>query len=162
MNILDIGITITICFFGYKGFKNGLIKELGSLLALIAGIFLAIRFSELIYSFVENKTNINTEYIPVISFAIIFIGVVILVLVLSKTLDRFIKVIKLQWLNKLAGIVFSLLKTSLIMGGLLFLIIQTNEKTDIVKSSIFDDSILVDVLINIFEFSFPYIKNITI
>ena len=45
MNILDIILLIPIAWFAYRGFTRGFIIELVSLIALVAGIFLAIHFS---------------------------------------------------------------------------------------------------------------------
>ncbi len=162
MNFVDIAILLIICFLGYKGYKNGLIKELGSLVALVAGIFLAIRFSDFINGLIENNIKVDTEFIPVISFAVIFIAVVIIVLVFSNVLDRFVKVIKLDWFNKIAGVLFAIIKIVLILGGLFFLILQTNNKVNIVDSSIFNKSALFCLFIDVFEFVFPYLEHLTI
>ncbi|MDD4149144.1 MAG: CvpA family protein [Bacteroidales bacterium] len=161
MSIFDIVIAIIICYFGYKGFKNGLIKELGSLVALIAGVFVAIRFSDLLNSILTDKTNIDSGYVPIISFAMIFIAVIVLVLVFSKILDRFIKVIKLNWLNKIGGIFFSLSKTMVILGGLFFLILQLNNKTGLISPELFNKSLLYKPFVQAFEFAFPYLDHLT-
>ncbi|MDD2634638.1 MAG: CvpA family protein [Bacteroidales bacterium] len=161
MSIFDIVIAIIICYFGYKGYKNGLIKELGSLVALIAGVFVAIRFSDLLNSILTSKTNIDSEFAPIISFAIIFIAVIVLVLLFSKILDRFIKLIKLNWLNKIGGIVFSLLKTSLILGGLFFLVLQLNDKLGLLEPEVFNKTLLYFPLVRIFKFVFPYLDHLT-
>lgn len=160
MIVVDIIIALILCVFGYKGFKNGLIKELGSLIGLIAGIFLAIRFSDFVSSLISKNSGFSSEYLPVISFAIIFIAVVILVLVFSKFLDRFVKIIKLQWLNKIAGVVFSVLKTLIILGGLFFLICRFNERISAFDSSIFQKSFLFKPCVDIFEFIFPYAEHL--
>ncbi|MBP8992270.1 MAG: CvpA family protein, partial [Bacteroidales bacterium] len=44
MFFIDIILIIIFIYFIYKGVKNGLIKELASLLALTLGIFLSIKF----------------------------------------------------------------------------------------------------------------------
>ncbi|MDD4216650.1 MAG: CvpA family protein [Bacteroidales bacterium] len=162
MSIFDVILAIIICYFGYKGYKNGLIKELGSLVALIAGMFIAIRFSDLVNTILINNTSISSKFIPIISFAVIFVAIVVLVLVFSKILDRFIKVIKLNWLNKIGGIVFSLLKTALILGGLFFLILQLNNKIGLFAPELFNKSLLYKPLVNVFEFIFPYLDHLTV
>lgn len=160
MNVIDIIILVIICFFGYKGYKNGLIKELGSLIALIAGIFMAIRFSEFTGSLISEKSGFSSEYLPVISFAIIFIAVVVVVLIFSKLLNQFMKLIKIQWLNKLAGIAFSILKTIIILGGLFFMICRFNERLNIFEPSATQKSFLFDRFVQIFDFIFPYAEHL--
>ena len=159
MNFIDIIILLILLFFGYKGFKNGLVKELGSLIALIAGIFLAIRFSDFVASKLPKTESISSEYLPIISFAIILIAVIILVLVFAKLLDQFVKLIKLQWLNRLAGVAFATIKLALILGGLFFLICQLNVKAQIIPNSFFDKSLLYKPIMSIFNFVFRISKS---
>ena len=61
MNVFDIVIAIILCYFGYKGYKNGLMRELGSLISLIAGIFLAIRFSDFINNLILKNSKHHTQ-----------------------------------------------------------------------------------------------------
>ncbi len=158
--VIDIIILIILSFFAYKGFKNGLVKELGSLIALIAGVFLAIRFSAFVGSIITEKSGFSSEYLPIISFAVIFIGVVVLVLIFAKMLNQFMKLIKLQWLNKTAGIVFSILKIVIILGGLFFMICRFNERLNMFDSAATQKSILFDPCIRIYNFIFPYAEHL--
>ncbi len=161
MNVIDIIIVLIICYFGYRGYKNGLVRELASLIALVAGIFLSIRFSDFVTSFIENKVNLDPKFMPIIAFGVIFIAVVILVLVFSKVFDKILKIIKLQWLNKMLGIVFGLSKILLILGGLFFLITEFIVKLGIVEKSFFLKSICISYCLDVFMFVFPYIKGIS-
>ena len=162
MIVLDIVVAILVLFFAYKGYKNGLVKALGSLLGLIAGVFLAIRFSDFVGTLIQNNTDIEPEYISIISFAVIFIAVVVLVLMFAKILDRFVKVIKLQWLNKFMGVAFASLKTVLILGGLFFLVLQLNAKAQLIPGAEFNNSFLFKPFVQAFEFAFPYLEHLTI
>ena len=46
MNYLDIIIAVPLLYGLIKGFSNGLVKEVTSLLALFIGVYVAINFSE--------------------------------------------------------------------------------------------------------------------
>lgn len=162
MTIFDLVILLIIGFFGFKGFKNGLVKELGSLIALIAGIFLAIRLSDLLGLLIQDNKQIEVEYIPIISFAIIFIIVVVLVLAFAKILNQFVKLIKMQWLNKIAGVIFSIIKLTLILGGVFYLIVQFNKQIQIVDNVFFYKSLLFKPCINVFELLFPYLNHLNL
>lgn len=160
MNVFDIVVVIIVIVFAIKGLKNGLIKELGSLIALITGIFIAIRFSCFVESFLKDKDFFSSEYLPIISFAVTFIGVVIAVILFSKVLDQFVKIIKLQWLNKLAGACFGILKIIIILGGLTFLILKFNEKFNMFSDSFLAKSKLFNPILSIFKYIFPYIEKL--
>lgn len=160
MNIFDIIVVIIIGIFAIKGLKNGLIKELGSLVGLIAGIFISIRFSCFVEDLLKDKGGFTSEYLPLISYAITFIGVVILVLLCTKLLDQFVKLIKLQWLNRIAGICFGTLKIIIILGGLFFLFVKINEKTHWVENVALYKTKLFYPILSIFEYIFPYVEKL--
>ncbi len=46
MNYLDIIIAVPILYGLIKGFSNGVVKEVTSLVALFVGVFVAINYSE--------------------------------------------------------------------------------------------------------------------
>lgn len=160
MVYIDIIIGLFLAYFIWKGLKNGLIKELASVFALIAGIYLAIRFSSYLVSIFINKSNFSADYLPIVAFIVIFVASVIIVFLFSKILDKFIKTIKLQWVNKLGGIVFSIIKFSLILGGIFFFLNQLNSKINMYDISFWDKSIFYKPIIKIFNFIFPYTKEL--
>jgi membrane protein required for colicin V production len=159
MNVFDIVLIVFIGIFTIKGFKNGFIKELGSLVALIIGIFISMRFSGFIESKLRTEGFFSSEYLPVISYAITFIGVVILVFLLTKALDQFVKLIKLQWLNRLAGVIFGTLKIIIILGSIFFLLTILNGKLFFLPEDIIEKSVLFKPILSVFEFIFPYVER---
>ncbi|HPX75871.1 MAG TPA: CvpA family protein [Bacteroidales bacterium] len=161
MFFIDIIFLLIFIYFIFKGVKNGLIKELASLLALTLGIFLAIKFYVKLIPILEDKASSYAEYLPIFAFAIIFIATVVVVFMFSHLLDRFIKLIKLQWLNKTGGAVFAILKVSLILGGLLFFVNRINEKAGIFEPTIWDKSVLYKFILKFFNIVFPYTKELT-
>ena len=48
MSFIDIVFAVLLGFAVYKGLKNGLFVEVASFVALILGIYLAIKFSSLV------------------------------------------------------------------------------------------------------------------
>lgn len=80
----------------------------------------------------------------------------------SKVLDKFVKVIKLDWLNKIAGVVFSSAKTVIILGGLFFLTNQIIASLNFSSKALLTNSTLYNLMIDVFEFGFPYLDHITI
>ncbi|MDR2836796.1 MAG: CvpA family protein [Bacteroidales bacterium] len=130
MIILDIAIIIIIIFSAFKGLKNGLIVEIGSLLALIAGYFLTTKFAHLIFNLLEGKDFVCSEYLPIIAYIITFIIIVVLVAIFAKILTRVAKIVKINWLNKLLGFIFGFCKAILIIGGLFIFVKYLSEKMD--------------------------------
>lgn len=123
MNIIDIVLLILFAWFAYQGFKKGFIIELASLVALILGIYAAIHFSEYAKYFLVNSLNMDNDYVPITSFVITFIIVVIIVYAFGRILEKLIKMVALGFLNKLAGGIFGILKAAVFVS-IAFLILN--------------------------------------
>lgn len=128
MNYIDIILIIPIIWFAYQGFKRGLVIELTSLLALILGIYAALYFSGYAANFLTNNLNIGPKYVPIISFIITFIVVVVIVFFIGKILEKLINMVALGFLNKLAGVVFGILKAAVFMSIIMLIINHFNDK----------------------------------
>lgn len=122
MNILDIIFIIPLLWLMYRGFRKGLIIELATLAALILGIYLSIRFSGVVAGFLIGKFGMNTSYVSIIAFIITFVGVVIIVNLIGRILEKFIDLIALGFINKFLGAVFGLAKAVILLSVIIFII----------------------------------------
>lgn len=122
VNYLDIILIILLGLGLIRGFSNGFIKEITSLVALLLGIFGAIKFSDYTSSLLIEHFNMSGKYLPVLSFAITFLVIIIAIHFLGDILDKFFKLPVLSLVNKIAGMVFGLLKTALIVSILLVIL----------------------------------------
>ncbi len=119
INYLDIALAVPLAYGIYKGFKKGLILELTSLLALIIGLFGGIYFFDIGKDFLERHFEISAQFLPILSFVILFISIVLVINLAGKILDQFVKMIALGGINRLIGAAFGLLKMAIIMSAIL-------------------------------------------
>ncbi|MDR2962818.1 MAG: CvpA family protein [Bacteroidales bacterium] len=124
MNYLDFIVIIPVLWGMFKGFKNGLIGEVGAVIALVLGIFLAMKFSAQGGELVAARTSVTPQYQEIVAFAIIFFIVVLLCFCVTFVLKRLFNAINLAWLDKLLGIVLGGVKW-LIIVAFLFLFVKT-------------------------------------
>jgi membrane protein required for colicin V production len=122
INLLDIILLIPLLWFGYNGYKKGLIIEIASLAAFILGLYFAFYFSDFTAGYLKQYFQIDPRYMAVVSFIATFIGVVIIVLALAKLLEKVINILLLGFLNKLGGAIFGILKGALFLSILIFII----------------------------------------
>ncbi|MCL6267394.1 CvpA family protein [Flagellimonas myxillae] len=119
MNFLDIVIGGLLAWSLYKGLKNGLFVEIASLVALIAGIYGSIHFSYLTADYLSENMGWDGQYLKVSAFLITFIGIVVLIHFAGKFLTKIADFAMLGLLNKIAGAIFGMLKTAIVIGALL-------------------------------------------
>ncbi|HKL02870.1 MAG TPA: CvpA family protein [Cryomorphaceae bacterium] len=119
---IDIVLIIFILWGMLRGFKRGFIIELCTLMALVLGIFGAAHFGVEMSGYLEREYNADSRVSLVLAFAILFAGIVIAVFIFGKVLEGLIKLVALNMVNKVAGLVFGGLKFALILSGLIFII----------------------------------------
>lgn len=131
MNILDIILIIPILWLAYRGFRKGLIIELFTLAALILGVYVSIHFSDVVGRFLVEKLNLQSNHMSIIAFIVTFIGVVILVNILGRILEKFIDMIALGFINKMLGGIFGIAKAVIFLSVIIFVINMFDKKEKI-------------------------------
>jgi len=134
MNIIDIIIIIPVIWFAYKGVSKGLINELAQLVALIGGIFIAGNFSWFVGDRLSNLFSIGEKYINIVAFIITFVGVILLVVVVRKSIEKIVKATSLSLLNKLGGLVFGALKSAFLVSCLFYVINKVDDRAVLLKA----------------------------
>ena len=142
MNILDIILGIVLLFGLVKGIMKGLFVELASLIAIIAAIYGATHFSYFIGNYIAQSVIWPEQYIKITAFALTFIGVLVLISLLGKTLTKSANFAALGILNKLLGGLFGLLKFAFIASAIIMFISPLNKGLNIIKQETIESSIL--------------------
>lgn len=155
MNWLDIVLAIPLLWLLYKGFRNGLIIELASLAALILGIYAALHFSFYVQGYLEENFEIAENYLYIISFAITFLIVAIIVYLAGKIIHKLVSIVALGFLNRLAGGIFGLMKAALVLSVILYFI--NGFDPGLIKSDVKEKSILYDPIESIVPMIIPRI-----
>lgn len=144
MNVLDIILIIPIIWLMYRGYQKGFIIELSSLVALIAGIYLAINFSGFAADFLTRNFNIGDKYLNIVAFVVTFLIVVFGVIMIGKMLEQFINILLLGFVNKLAGAAFGVIKAVFLISVVLWIINSFDLSRTIIKDSSRKESMLYD------------------
>jgi membrane protein required for colicin V production len=128
VNHIDIIFLVPIIWLAYRGFRHGFIIELASLAGLIAGIYAAIYYCGRVEHLLVLFFDMDTRYLPVIAFVIVFIVVVVVVYLLGKILENFVNMIALGFLNKIAGGIFGILKAALFLSIIIIILTHINDR----------------------------------
>jgi membrane protein required for colicin V production len=104
--LLDIIFAILIVFAILKGYQRGLIIGIFSFLGIMIGLAAAIKLSAVVARKIGPAVNVSDKWLPVISFIIVFVIVLLLVRLGANMLHKTIEIAMLGWVNKLGGILF--------------------------------------------------------
>jgi membrane protein required for colicin V production len=94
----------------------------------------------------------------IIAFLLIFIVVVILVHMMGKMLDKVVKAVFLGFLNRLAGIIFGVLKTAVILSIFIILFDSIDENIHILPAKQKEQSKIYIPMKQVVSTLFPFIK----
>lgn len=120
MNLLDFAILLPIGYFTYKGFVSGIIQEVFGIAGIILAVFLTFKFmkpASVIFSPLFN----NPDHATIAAGIFIFIGTVAAIQFLAFTSRKFLELLKINFLNRLAGMCFGFLKSGIVVSAFLLL-----------------------------------------
>jgi len=124
--IIDIIFLLLIAVAVIKGISRGFIVAVFSFLAIIIGIAAAMKLSYIVGNWLQNSFNTGKAWLPVLSFLIVFAGVVILVRWLANLIQAAMNMTMLGWLNKLGGIILYVLLFISVYSVMLFYLTKIN------------------------------------
>jgi membrane protein required for colicin V production len=155
MGVIDIVLGALILFGLVRGFMKGLFVEVASLVALIAGVYGAIHFSNFAAEFLQTKTEWNEKTINITAFAITFIVIVIAIGLAGKALTKLADFAALGIINKLAGGVFGALKIALILSVVLNIFDRFNNTITLLDEDTKQDAALYEPVKSLVPMIFP-------
>ena len=133
MNIVDI--ILLICFVPalVQGLRKGFISQVIAIISIIAGVWVSARFTASASTWLAQYIEGSEQVLKVISFALIFIAVIAVLAILGRLLEGTVKLIMLGWLNRLLGMVLSLVKAGLIVGLVIMAFCSLNNTFSLVS-----------------------------
>jgi len=165
MNYLDIIILCLVALLVINGIRKGFIISLASLIALVLGIYIAVHFSNYIEVVLKDNFHPSHTWLPILSFTITFLIVVIVVMLLGKALEKLVDLVGMGILNHIFGGIFGLIKGILLVSVLLFIISGFDPKEKLIKPKVKQESMLYGYIGKVFpymmkvfdgEIKFPY------
>ncbi len=159
MSVLDIILAALLLFGLIRGLMKGLFVEVASLVALVAGVYGAIHFSDFAATFLQDKTNWNEKTINITAFAITFVIIVLVIALAGKALTKLADFASLGILNKLLGAVFGVLKIGLILSVILIVFDSMNRTIPFVSEDELEESLLYKPVKSLAPMLFPSILN---
>jgi membrane protein required for colicin V production len=118
MNFFDIIIIIILSFCVIRGVFRGLIKELSSIIGVLGGFYAAYSYYMVLAKPLSRWIS-NTAYLNILSFLIIFCGILIIISILGVLIKYVLKIAFLGWVDRICGAGFGIIKGILIASVLL-------------------------------------------
>jgi membrane protein required for colicin V production len=119
--VLDIIGLCLIALFFIRGYMKGFIVAAFSMLAIVLGVICSLKLSEKMATWLFDKGIITSGWGQVISFVVLFIGVILLVNLIAKALETAVKAAMMGWFNGLMGAVLYTFMAAFMWSAILWL-----------------------------------------
>ena len=122
MSKADIVIIILVLIGAWRGYKDGFLMGLITLLALVLGVFIAFKLTGEGMIFLQDEFNADKHSLPYVTFFIIFVIVVVLVTWLGKAIRASIDKTFLGRVDEIFGSLLGAFKTVFMLSVMLWII----------------------------------------
>lgn len=119
---LDWFILVVLAGGLIRGFMVGAVRQVASLAGLILAFFLSVQLMHPVGALVVSSLGLSESVGPIAGFIVIFVGVQLLFLALSRLLERVLETLSLSLLNRATGGVLGGFKAALLLS-VLFLVL---------------------------------------
>ena len=155
MNYLDIIISVCLLYAIIKGFSNGLIKEITSLVSLFLGVYVGVNFAEYLVPKVVEVFSINEGIGVILAFSTLFLVTLISVRLLGRLMDKLTKFLALGLISSLLGAIFGLFKVVVVFSAVFYF----THDNEIISNKAKKESVLFEPLISAGNFILPQIQK---
>jgi membrane protein required for colicin V production len=155
---IDLVIGLLLLLEILKGLKSGFAKESGTIIGILVGFIMASACGNTMARFLSAVCGDSILWSRILGFLLTFLAVFLLILILSKIFEGFLKVFALDWMNKAAGGVFCLLKGLLVLSVVLNLYQAIDKDCSLIGTQRVKDSVLYGPVRNFAPTLFPSLK----
>ncbi len=123
MNIFDIIVVVILSFCLIRGFLIGMVRQISSIVGVLAGFFAGIRYYPLLVGYLDGWIH-TPGYRDIAAFMILFCSIFILVILLAWVIHYLMKVSKIGWMDRVLGVIFGAAK-AILVGAILLVALTT-------------------------------------
>jgi membrane protein required for colicin V production len=123
---LDWFILVVLAGGLIRGFMVGAVRQVASIAGLVVAFFLSVQLMHPIGELIVASLGLSEAVGPIAGFVVIFVGVQLLFLALSRLLERVLETLSLSLVNRAAGGALGGFKAALLLS-VLFLVLSGME-----------------------------------
>jgi membrane protein required for colicin V production len=155
VNTLDIILLVLLGLAVIDGLRKGIVVQLGGIAGIVAGIWLAFRYSAPLGAWLR----IAPEIAETVAFGVIVLASILALGLAGWCLGKVIHLVGLGLLNRLGGAVLALVKGVLILGALLIVLQAVDRYTGLVGERQFAGSRLCGPITGATRALLPFLEQ---
>ena len=142
MNWLDVLLLLPLLVGLVRGLMRGLISEIIAIVVVILGVLGARLAAPSFSTWLVGQFAWPQEVCDVVAYVLVFLAIAVVLSLLARLLNKFLRAIHLGWANRLLGGVFGVAKYGILVLIVVFAMDRTNQSfhwldnSPIVKTSV--------------------------
>ena len=133
--MIDIFFALVAAWGFYLGFSRGIIKTIFTILSVVFGLIMAVRFGPQVTKLLESALSDN-PLMFIAGFLITFVGVMMIIRLYARFLDGALQSAHINFINQFIGGFFTAAFFTLLFSGLLWF----GDKAGLIEDQTKDDS----------------------
>lgn len=142
MSWLDIIILLPLLIGLVRGLMKGLVIEIASIVAIVLGYIGSRLWGAMFAAWLIKQFSWPETVCMVVAYALLFIGISLLLHILARALSKLFQKVSLGWLNRLLGGIFGTLKWAIIVLTLVLCVHRLDEQFQFIQPDLKEQSII--------------------
>ena len=142
MSWLDIIILLPLLIGLVRGLMKGLVIEITSIVAIILGVLGSRLWGAMFATWLLRQFAWPESVCVVLAYALLFVGISILLHLVAKLLTKLFKKVSLGWLNRLLGGLFGIIKWGIIVLAIVLCIHQLDKQFNFIQKDLKQKSVV--------------------
>ena len=117
---IDIAFILILVIAIFRGLSKGLILGVFSFITIVIGLAAALKLSVVVANYLKNSVVGVTKWLPVISFILVLVVVILLVNLVARLIKKTIDFAMLGWVDSIGGMIFYIGLYSILFSIFLF------------------------------------------
>lgn len=159
MNQIDIAILVIAGLGALQGIFKGFVLSITSLLGLILGFYISLRFAWYIEGILRQSTGSESPLMHILAFALCYLLVIIVMYFIGKSVEKMLELASLGCLNRIAGAAFGLFKGMLLVSALIYVIEIADSNSVLIKPEKKEASIFYKPIAKLIPSLVPQVKE---
>ncbi len=161
MTVLDWMIVAFIGIGVVIGYSKGIIRQLASLLGLVAGLLIARAMFAKVGETLAAELGASLTFAQILSFVLIGVLVPVGFLLLASVMTKAVEVVRLGFVNRLLGAGMGGLKYLIFAALFINLVEYTDSESNLIAKTTKSSSVLYYPIKELSEFFYPTVRSVT-
>lgn len=161
MTGLDWVIVAAVVIGAILGFQKGAIKQLASIVGLIAGLLIARAMFAAVGEKIAEELDTSLTFAQVVAFVLIWVLVPIGFLMIASALTRVVNIVHLGFLNRFLGAGVGAVKNLILVGLAIHFIEFVDSKDNLIPQTTKRASVLYYPIEEFSGIFYPTVKKVT-